>query len=243
MKWKSLSRVQLFVTPWTVQSMEFFRPTEVGSCFLLQRIFPTQGLNSGLLHCRQILYQLSHQGSPNTRNIKQIIGFVLERAEESGDLCLLNTASLHMWNYVLILQTHHSKPINNKILIEQIWYARLLFCTSCDLIIFPYQSNKTHFRILIFCWFLIISFYFTLLYNTVLVLPHISMNLPWVYMCSQSRAPLPPPWFCRSDSPEVRPKHQSLFKLPKASRNSNLIDLVCTMGFGLLKYSQVQQVE
>ena len=31
---------------------------------LLQGIFPTQGLNPGLPHCRQILYQLSHQGSP-----------------------------------------------------------------------------------------------------------------------------------------------------------------------------------
>ena len=30
---------------------------------LLQRIFPTQGLNLGLLHCRQMLYRLSHQGS------------------------------------------------------------------------------------------------------------------------------------------------------------------------------------
>ena len=28
-------------------------------------IFPTQGLNLGLLHCRQILYHLSHQGSLN----------------------------------------------------------------------------------------------------------------------------------------------------------------------------------
>ena len=36
----------------------------VGSCSLLQGIFPTQGLNPGLPHCRQILYQLSHQGSP-----------------------------------------------------------------------------------------------------------------------------------------------------------------------------------
>ena len=36
----------------------------VGSLSLLQGIFPTQGSNSGLLHCRQILYQLSHQGSP-----------------------------------------------------------------------------------------------------------------------------------------------------------------------------------
>ena len=30
--------------------------------FLLQRIFPTQGSNLGLLHCRQTLYHLSHQG-------------------------------------------------------------------------------------------------------------------------------------------------------------------------------------
>ena len=37
--------------------------TEVGSHFLLQGIVPTQGVNSGLLHCGQILYQLSHQES------------------------------------------------------------------------------------------------------------------------------------------------------------------------------------
>ena len=33
--------------------------------FLLQRIFPTQESNRGLLHCRWILYQLSYQGSPS----------------------------------------------------------------------------------------------------------------------------------------------------------------------------------
>jgi len=38
--------------------------TGVGSHSFLQGIFPTQRLNPGLLHCRQILYQLSHQGSP-----------------------------------------------------------------------------------------------------------------------------------------------------------------------------------
>ena len=38
--------------------------TRVGSLSLLQGIFPTQGLNPGLLHCGRILYQLSHQGSP-----------------------------------------------------------------------------------------------------------------------------------------------------------------------------------
>ena len=38
--------------------------TRVGSLPILQEIFPTQGLNPGLLHCRRILYQLSHKGSP-----------------------------------------------------------------------------------------------------------------------------------------------------------------------------------
>ena len=40
------------------------RNTGVGCQSLLQGIFPTQGLNLGLLHCRQILYHQSHQGSP-----------------------------------------------------------------------------------------------------------------------------------------------------------------------------------
>ena len=40
--------------------------TGVGSLSLLQGIFPTQRLNPGLPHCRQILYQLSHKGSPRT---------------------------------------------------------------------------------------------------------------------------------------------------------------------------------
>jgi len=31
---------------------------------VLQGIFPTQGSNPGLVHCRRILYQLSHQGCP-----------------------------------------------------------------------------------------------------------------------------------------------------------------------------------
>ena len=37
--------------------------TGVGSLSLLQRIFPTQGSNPGLLHCRWILSQLNHKGS------------------------------------------------------------------------------------------------------------------------------------------------------------------------------------
>ena len=38
--------------------------TGVGILSLLQRIFPTHGLNPGLLHSRLILYQLSHKGCP-----------------------------------------------------------------------------------------------------------------------------------------------------------------------------------
>ena len=113
-KVKSLSRVQLFATPWTVCSPPdssvhgilqarilewvaisfsrgssqlrdrtqvsrivggfFTRRTtreaqeyEVGSLCLLHRIFPTQGSNPGLPHCRRTLYQLSHQGSPHIK--------------------------------------------------------------------------------------------------------------------------------------------------------------------------------
>ena len=36
----------------------------VGCHALLQGIFPIQGWNLGLPHCRQILYHLSHQGGP-----------------------------------------------------------------------------------------------------------------------------------------------------------------------------------
>ena len=38
----------------------------VAFLYLLQGIFPTQGLNPGLPHCRRILYQLSYKGSPRT---------------------------------------------------------------------------------------------------------------------------------------------------------------------------------
>ena len=56
---------------WTVAhqaplSMEFSRQNiGVGFHSLLQGIFPTQRSNPGLLHCRQILFCLSHQESPS----------------------------------------------------------------------------------------------------------------------------------------------------------------------------------
>ena len=47
-------------SPWTSPGQN----TGVGSFSLLQGIFPTQELNQGLLHSRQILYKLSFQGFP-----------------------------------------------------------------------------------------------------------------------------------------------------------------------------------
>ena len=76
---QSLSCVQFFVTPQTPprslcdstdQLASLLCPwnspgknTGMGNHSLLQGIFLTQGLNCGLLYCRQILYHLSYQGS------------------------------------------------------------------------------------------------------------------------------------------------------------------------------------
>ena len=68
----------------------------MGCHFLLQGIFPTQGLNPGLPHCRQTLYHLSHQGSPNvcgqqlpsparTHHCRKVGRFV-KKSENSGYL-------------------------------------------------------------------------------------------------------------------------------------------------------------
>ena len=47
--------------------------TAVGSLSLLQRIFPTQESNPGLSHCRWILYQLGHKGSPLSHKLYIIL--------------------------------------------------------------------------------------------------------------------------------------------------------------------------
>ena len=47
---------------YTVHGILQAKNTGVGSFSLLQGIFPTQGLTPGVLHCRWILYHLSHQG-------------------------------------------------------------------------------------------------------------------------------------------------------------------------------------
>ena len=62
-KWKSVSHVWLFVIPYSLWNSPG-QNTGVDSLSLLSGISPTQGSNPGLPHCRGILYQLSHKGSP-----------------------------------------------------------------------------------------------------------------------------------------------------------------------------------
>ena len=67
--------------------------TGVGSLYLLQWIFPTQELNQGLLHCGQILYQLSYQESPRVRCKN-----TTSQTQLSQGFLLMETFTCHSWN-------------------------------------------------------------------------------------------------------------------------------------------------
>ena len=56
----TLSNPMDYTSPWNSPGQN----AGVDSLSLLQGIFPNQGLNPGLSHCRRILYQLRHEGSP-----------------------------------------------------------------------------------------------------------------------------------------------------------------------------------
>ena len=88
-------------SPWTSLGQN----TRVGSLSLLQGIYPAQGLNPGLPHCRRILYQLGHKGSPDASKI-QIILFICTHsrgffAEGNGNplrySCLENSMDKGAW--------------------------------------------------------------------------------------------------------------------------------------------------
>ena len=64
--------------------------TRVGSLSLLQWIFPNQRLKPGLPHCRWILYQLSHKGSP--RILEWVVSVIQRYSQNLGiwsrNLCI-----------------------------------------------------------------------------------------------------------------------------------------------------------
>ena len=102
---ESLSHVQLgLYSPWNSPGQN----TGVGSLSLLQGIFPSQGLNPGLPHCRQILYQLSHQGGSevkasayNAGDLGSIPGLERSPGEGNGNplqySCLENPMDGEAW--------------------------------------------------------------------------------------------------------------------------------------------------
>ena len=64
--------------------------TGVGSLSLLQEIFPTQVLNSGLSHCGWILYQLSHKGKPKNTGVGSLSLFQRIFLTQELNRCLLH---------------------------------------------------------------------------------------------------------------------------------------------------------
>ena len=79
-------------TPWTPcrppgpsVHRDFLGKSTGGGCHsLLQGIFPTQGSDLGLLHCRQILYHFSHQGRTSTRPGCSLSLFETEQPNQEG---------------------------------------------------------------------------------------------------------------------------------------------------------------
>ena len=71
--------------------------TRVGCHFLLQGIFQTQGSNPDLLHCRQIVYCLSHQGSPSLKKKKKRLQLNVEIKLPLTPSLLWFMNSAHIW--------------------------------------------------------------------------------------------------------------------------------------------------
>ena len=74
-----LSCDRLFATLWTVARQAPGKNTGVGCYALLQGLFPTQGSNPGLLHCRTILYHLSQETPQADLGLGQVPSQALPR--------------------------------------------------------------------------------------------------------------------------------------------------------------------
>ena len=100
----------------------------VGSLSLLQGTFPTQGLNPGLPHCRRILYQLSHKGSPT----------VLEWVAFS-----FNRGSSWPRNWTRVSCIAGGFFTNRAILVKHDLAGKLWVCYCISLTLFSYLDCRT----------------------------------------------------------------------------------------------------
>ena len=104
-------------SPWNSPS----KTTGVGSSSLLQGIFPTQGLNPGVPHCRWILDQLSHQRSLESQynsglffNIYFYLFYLAAQVLVVGHgifSCSLRTLSCGIWDLVPWPKTKPGSPV------------------------------------------------------------------------------------------------------------------------------------
>ena len=75
----------------------------MGCRSLLQGTSPTQGSNQGLLHCRQILYHLSHQGSPSKSTTERQLSF-------KGNVCGIYVSQVTFFLSITMLKKQNSLP-------------------------------------------------------------------------------------------------------------------------------------
>ena len=121
------------LSPWDFPG----KRTGVGCHSLLQGIFPTQGVNLGLLHCRQTLHPLSH---PHLGKAKVQYFSAIPRATESketeqfkskavipdkttaADVCTVDELPSHVsFHFTLTPTAHGRSPRYPSFIIEQIW--------------------------------------------------------------------------------------------------------------------------
>ena len=130
-KWKSCSVVSDSLqphglyNPWNSPGQN----TRMGSLFLFQGIFPTQGWNPGLPHCRWILYQLSPKGSP----LKKIFEKKIKKNFKARDLTL-QCFVIHMFRKVFNMGEKQPSKVCDTIVLfglDQCW--RNLICISVHL--------------------------------------------------------------------------------------------------------------
>ena len=85
--------------------------TGVGSLSFLQGIFPSQELNQGLLHYRQILYELSYKGSPLSLKPAAIFSSVLQK-ESNHSQSLTDYFFIMSLSFTLVPHEPNSDLIN-----------------------------------------------------------------------------------------------------------------------------------
>ena len=103
--------------------------------FLLQGIFPTQGLNPGLPHCRQTLYHLSHQGSWIISNVVHLLMLLLAISMSSlGEKKVYLGLLLIFWLGRLLFVIELHELVIPHILLSSYFYLLFSIATSNTLV-------------------------------------------------------------------------------------------------------------